>query len=227
MQLQYKDKYGNCIVSFNVTNNGREICQYTELLTYRQISINYLVDHFAAFDAVTTDMKFIGDYKEFLDNLLENGDQMFLDVFVVAEARKLVEKLRDMLDTPEIYLNELLFYKDLKRIELFSGYPISDAELAEWTQYPQEMATAIMGEKIFEALEFIPNMRIWGEEFPVMNKYADELVEMARKAVDMLARELSKLPSDAGNDWHPQFFCWWHLANTLGVLEESLNESFN
>ena len=65
MQLHEKDKYGNSIVSFNVTNNGREICQYSELLTYRQITIDYLVDQFAAFDATTHDMKFIGEYKEF------------------------------------------------------------------------------------------------------------------------------------------------------------------
>lgn len=226
MQLQEKDKYGNSIVSFNVTNNGREICQYTELLTYRQITVEYLVDQFAAFDATTHDMKFIGEYKEFLDGLLKNGEQKFLEVFVIMEAKQLVEKLEKMSDNPEIYLNDLMFYKDLKRVELFSGFPISDAELDEWEKYPREMATAIFGEKVFDALDFIPNMRIWGAEFPAMNEYAEEIVALARKATDMLARELSKMPSVASNHLHPQFYCWWHLSNTLGILEERLNGLF-
>ena len=223
MQLQEKDKYGNSIVSFNVTNNGREICQYSELLTYRQITIDYLVDQFAAFDATTHDMKFIGEYKEFLDGLLKNGDDKFLEVFVVGEANRLVYKLKEISITPEIYFNELMFYKDLKRVEIFSGFPISDAELEEWENYPREMATAIFGEKVFDALEFVPNMRIWGAEFPAMNEYAEEIVALARKAADMLARELSKMPSEAGNNLHPQFYSWWHLSNTLGILEERLN----
>lgn len=225
MQLQYKDRYGNCIVSFNVTNIGREICQYSELLKYRHITVDYLVDHFAVFDAIATDMKSIGEYKGFLDNLLKNGDDKFLEVFVVGEAKKLVEKLMEISNTPEIYLNELMFYKDLKRIELFSGLPISDPEIEEWMQNPKEMALAIMGEKIFDALAFIPNMRVWGDQFPVMYQYADKLVEIARKIADMLTSELSKLPPDAGCESHPQFFCWWHLDNALGILEERLNES--
>ena len=52
---------------------------------------------------------------------------------------------------------------------------------------------------------------------------SDSDTPIIRKATDMLVRELSTMPSEAGNNLHPQFYCWWHLSNTLGILEERLN----
>lgn len=227
MHLHECDKYGNSIVSLNVVNKEREILQYYELMTYRHITVDYLVDQFAAFDAKTTTMGFIGEYREYLGNMIEADEQKFLEIYVVEQAKKLVEMLRSMVEKPQVFLKELLLYKDMKRYELFSGFPMSDAELEEYNKNPQAMAIAILGEKIFDALEFTPNMYLWGAEFPQMYDYFNDIFQLAQKAYDMLAQEISNLPSDACNEEHPQFFCWWNLTNTLGILEERINNFRN
>lgn len=224
MQLHNAESKDNGYVTIKVTNEGRNLCNYMELLNNYQVSVDVLLDSYFVVSAAETTMKSIAEYYDFLSSEINKGDVEFLLLYVKHRAEQFARNLKDMVFSPVMYVKELVGDRKMCCPVTYTSCQMSDAVVELFNQFPVEVSVGIMGAKIADALRFIPGMLEWKVEFPQMEDIVREMLLLAYTARYMVKQELDKMPAEAQNENNPMFFVWWHLDDAIFQLDTNINE---
>jgi hypothetical protein len=209
-------------VVIDVSEEGKRVCRYMELLNNYNVSVDVLLEHYWTFDANALSMFELFKHTDFIKQEISIEGENFSVSNVLGQALRFKLKLKEILESPLKYMFDLIRDKERHNPIYFSIIPMSDPVVAECEAHPHEMAIAIMGGKAADALMFIPNMLEWSSKFPEMKGIVSDLVEIAKEAKKLVEEELVKMPSEAEQEDHPLFFTWWHLDHVNFQLEYNL-----
>lgn len=184
----------NSIVAIDVTDEGRKVCRYMELLNNCNVSVDVLLEHYMTFDATMLTMKELSEHADSVRKSITCDGDEFLRVSVLNQAMQLRKRLKDILESPTRYMLDLIRDRELHNPIYFTVFPMSNPVVEECEAHPHEMAVAIMGGKVADALMFIPNMLEWSSKFPEMKGISSDLVKIAKEAKMLVAEELAKMP---------------------------------
>ena len=178
--MDYKEM--NSVVVIDLTEEGRRVCRYMDLLHNYNVSVDVLLDHYWTFDANTLSMFELFRHTDFIKQEISIEGEKFSVSNVLGQALRFKLKLKEILESPLKYMFDLIRDKEHHNPIYFSIIPMSDPVVKECEAHPHEMAVAIMGGKAADALMFIPNMLEWSSKFPSMLDTVSDLIDMAREA---------------------------------------------
>lgn len=216
----YKEK--NSIVAIDLTEEGRQVCRYMELLYYYNVSVDVLLEHYWTFDAIALSMSELFRHSDFIKQKVAIEGENSSVSMVSAAATQFKMKLKEIIEAPTRYMLDLIRDRERYNPIYFGVVQMSDSVVEECEAHPHEMAVAIIGEKAADALMFIPNILEWCVKFPNMKGIASDLVEIAKEAKVLVQEELARMPAEAEQEEHPLFFTWWHLDHVNSQLEYNL-----
>ncbi len=218
--MDYKEM--NSVVVIDLTEEGRRVCRYMDLLHNYNVSVDVLLDHYWTFDANTLSMFELFRHTDFIKQEISIEGENFSVSNVFGQALRFKLKLKEILESPLKYMFDLIRDRERHSPIYFCIIPMSDPVVMECKAHPHEMAVAIMGGKAADALMFIPNMLEWSCKFTGMIDIVSDLIEIAKEAKKLVEEELVKMPSEAQQEGNPLFFTWWHLDHVNFQLEYNL-----
>ena len=137
------------------------------------------------------------EFVERMANLAAGNPDAFVKEVIVNEVREMVEGLRSMLPSSNVFMKRYLRAAgNAGRKDYETVRNMTRDEVEKYRVYPGEMGMVIKAEKATGALDFLDNLRCLSETVQDIEVAIGEIIEMAKTLLPQIEEMMSRLESD-------------------------------